>query len=163
MEHFERSATNRGGVGASCSVFFLFLHPAKLVSYRYLNKDKCHAIDGVIINRIDVIRLTIREQLYIFMKHEDLGDHELHYVQKWVRVIIEVSEAHVFEDIEDNEERWEVAVESDDCGTPICATTREDINDLLEDGYEVDDDRLTAPENTPSNTGKTGQPVYKEG
>ena len=80
MEHFERSATNRGGVGASCSVFFLFLHPAKLVSYRYLNKDKCHAIDGVIINRIDVIRLTIREQLYIFMKHEDLGDHELHSV-----------------------------------------------------------------------------------
>ena len=41
------------------------------------------------------------------------------------------------------------------------ATTQEDINDLLADGYKVDDDRLPDPENSPINTGKTDQPVYK--
>ena len=73
------------------------------------------------------------------------------------------SEANEFEDSEEKEERGEVSVESDARETPIHATTREDINALLADGYEVDDDRLPAPENTPRNTGKTDQPVYKEG
>ena len=39
--------------------------------------------------------------------------------------------------------------------------TWEDINALLEDGYEVNDDRLPYLENTPINTGKTNQLVYK--
>ena len=43
------------------------------------------------------MRFSRREQLYIFMKHKDLGDHELHFVQRWVRFITEVSETHVFE------------------------------------------------------------------
>ena len=34
--------------------------------------------------------------------------------------------------------------------TPIHATTRERITDPLSDGYEVNDDRLTAPKNKPS-------------
>ena len=45
--------------------------------------------------------------------------------------------------------------------TPMHANTRENINALLADGYEVDDDRLPDPENTTSNTGKKNQPVYK--
>ena len=52
---------------------------------------------------------------------------------------------------------------SDVCETPVHATTRQDINALLEDGYEIGDDRLPAPDNKPSATGKTDRPVYKEG
>ena len=43
----------------------------------------------------DIIRVTRREQLYILMKHEDFGDHELHCVHKWVRVVREDSDVHV--------------------------------------------------------------------
>ena len=46
-------------------------------------------------------------------------------------------------------------VESDTRETPIHATTQEEINALLADGYEVDDDRLTDPENKPSPTYNT--------
>ena len=45
--------------------------------------------------------------------------------------------------------------------TPINATTREGINDLLYGGYEVNDDRLTSPNNKTIPTGDTDQPVYK--
>ena len=41
-------------------------------------------------------------------------------------------------------------------------TTPENINSLLEDGYEVYDDRLPATENKPRNTEKNDQLVYKE-
>ena len=130
---------------------------------RYHNKDKRDEIGGIIITRRDVIRVTRREQLCIFMKDEDFEDHELHCVQKWVIFIREGSEAHAFKDREEKEEGGEVAVESDARETPINATTREDINALLAYGYAVNDDRIPVPENTPSNTGKTEQPVYKEG
>ena len=97
------------------------------------------------------------------MKHEDFGDHELHCVHKWVRFIREGSEAHAFEYSKDTEEMGEILVKSDARETPIHATNQEDIHALLADGYKVYDDRPPAPKNTPSNTGKNDQPVYKEG
>ena len=38
-------------------------------------------------------------------------------------------------------------VEADDHETPIHAETQEDINSLLEDGYKVNYERLTTPQN----------------
>ena len=69
-----------------------------MVSDRYYNKYKLGALSGIVITQIEVITVTRIEQLYIFMKHEDFGDHELHCVQKWVRVIRESSEANSFND-----------------------------------------------------------------
>ena len=97
------------------------------------------------------------------MKHENFRDHDFHSLRKWVRVIREGSEAHTFEDSEDKGERGGGAVKSDAREAPIHATNWEDINSLLAYGYEVDDDRLPAPENTPNNTGKTDKLLYKEG
>ena len=37
------------------------------------------------------------------MKHKYFGDHELHCVHKWVIFIMEGSESHAFEDIEEKE------------------------------------------------------------
>ena len=45
--------------------------------------------------------------------------------------------------------------------TLIHATTQEDINALLEDGYEVDDDIFPAADNKLSSTGKTELLVYR--
>ena len=134
-----------------------------MISDIFINKDKRDALGGIIINRRDVIRVTRREHICIFIKHEDFGDHEFHSVQKWVRVIREGIDAHALEDSEEKEERGEVAVESDARETPIHATNREDINALLAYEYEVDDDRLPAPENTPRDTCQTDPTVYKEG
>ena len=41
--------------------------------------------------------------------------------------------------------------------------TQEDINALPEDGYKVDDYRLTDSKNKPSDTGDTEWPLYKYG
>ena len=95
---------NRRGVGASCSVFLHYLHPAKLISYMYSKKDNCDALSGLIITPREVRRVTRREQLCIFMQHKYFEDHEFHCVQRWVRVNREGSEAHAFEDTEEKEE-----------------------------------------------------------
>ena len=86
--------------GVSVSVLLCYLHPSKLISDRYPNKDNIDALSGPIVTPRDVIRVTRREQLCIFMKHEEFGDHELYSVQKWVIVIREVSEANASEDSE---------------------------------------------------------------
>ena len=57
------------------------------------------------------------------MKYEEFGDHELHYIQRWVGFIIEGSETHVFEDSEENEDMGEVPIVSDTLETHIHATT----------------------------------------
>ena len=62
-----------------------------LISYRYPNKDKRYVLGGIIITRIEVVTVTRRKQLYIFMKHEDFVDHELYCVQRCIIVIREVS------------------------------------------------------------------------
>ena len=50
--------------------------------------------------------------------------------------------------LKDSEEKDEAGggVKSDARDIPIRATTREDINALLEYGYEVNDDRLPTPQ-----------------
>ena len=116
---------------------------------------------GIVITWIEVITVNRRDQLCIFMKREDFEDHELHCVQRWVRFIIEGSVTRVSKDSEEKDDMGDVAVGSDARKTPIHATTLEGINDLLDDGHEVDDDRLPANENKPIPTGNTDQPLYK--
>ena len=62
-------------------------------------------LGGIIITQIEVITVNRREQVCIFIKHEDFGDHGLYCVQRWVRFVIEVSEKHVFKDSKEKEER----------------------------------------------------------
>ena len=52
----------------------------------------------------------------------------------------------MFECSEEKEEGEEVVIGSDARETPIHATNQDDINYILDDGYEVDDDRLPYPE-----------------
>ena len=67
----------------------------------------------------------------------------------------------MFRESEEKQDGVEVAVKQDAYDTPIHEKTQEDINAILPYGYEVNDDRLLDPENTPSATGNNDQPVYK--
>ena len=58
----------RQGVGASFLVLLSYIHPAKLISERYINKEEHDALSGIIITQGEVKRVTIKDQLYIFMK-----------------------------------------------------------------------------------------------
>ena len=81
-----------------------------MICDRYPKNYKHDALSGIIITRRSVIRVTRREQHCIFRKHDDFRDHELHYIQNWVRAIIEGSKANEFEDSEETGERGEVSV-----------------------------------------------------
>ena len=61
----------------------------------------------------------------------------------------------MLEDSEEKKERAEFSIGSDARETTINETTQEDINDILDSGGEVDDDRLPSPENKPNPTGDT--------
>ena len=93
----------RRGICASWSVLLHCIHPVKLGSDKYNNKDKRDALGGIIIAERYYIKVARREQFYIFMKHKDFRDHALHCVQMWVRFIREGSDSHLFEDIEDKD------------------------------------------------------------
>ena len=90
----------RWGVGDSWLVILRWLHQEIFIADRYPNKDKYDSLSGIIITRREVIRFTRREQLCIFMQHEEFEDHMLHCVKMWVIVNIEVYDRHVFEDSE---------------------------------------------------------------
>ena len=147
---FKCSMKKRRGVGASCLFLLHYLCPYKFVSDIYPNKDKCDSLDGTVITWVQVIRVTGMDQLYIFMEHEYFGYHWLNLVHSWVRVIIECSQTHVFEDIEQNNQGGQVAVESYSCETPIHARTQEDIYDIMAQGYKINYDRLSAPKKNQS-------------
>ena len=55
----------------------------------------------------------------------------------------------MLKDSEEEKERGEFAIRSDACETPIHESTKEDINDLLDSGHEVDDDRIPDTKNKP--------------
>ena len=88
----------RGSIGASFLVLLKYFHPDKLISDRYYNKENCDAISGIIITRREVMRVTRREQICIFINHKYLEYHEFHCVQMLVRFIREGIETHVFKD-----------------------------------------------------------------
>ena len=94
----------RQGVGASYSVLLCFLHPAKLVSGRYKKKDNHDALIGIIITSREVIRVTIREQLFVFTQHEYFEYHELYCIQMWVVVNTEGYDAYFSKDSEEKDE-----------------------------------------------------------
>ena len=57
-------------------------------------------LGGIIITRREVITVTRRERLCVFMKREEFGVHELYCVHRWVRVIREGSDTNLLEDSE---------------------------------------------------------------
>ena len=97
------------------------------------------------------------------MKHEYFGDQELQCVQRWIIFIREGSDTHLFKDIEEKNDSGEITIGSNARETPIYATTRYGVNDLLSGGHEVTYNRLPDPKNKPSLKLDTDRPVYKQG
>ena len=77
---------NRGGVGASCAVLFIYLHTYKFIHERYKNKENHDALIGIIIIRREFRIVTRRVQICIFMNHDDFEFSDLICVQRRVKV-----------------------------------------------------------------------------
>ena len=86
----------RQSSGASYSVLVWYLHPSKLISDIYSNKDKRNALSGIIIFKREFRRVTGREQLCIFMKRYYSQDKDLRWFKSWFILDIEVYYAHSF-------------------------------------------------------------------
>ena len=93
------------------------------------------------------------------MNNDNFKEKDFNCIQIWVTVDTEEPYLHVFKDIEEKEDEGEVAVEYFQRETPMHARSWEGINVLLTDGYEVNDDQNSEPENKPSNIGDTYQPI----
>ena len=60
------------------------------------------------------------------MKYNDLGDYELHCIQKWVIIISEHIDLNELKDIQKKFVGKEVEFKYNSCETPIFATTLEE-------------------------------------
>ena len=56
-------------VGDYCYVQLRYLHPEKIISYSYINKDKCDDLIGMENTKPGVRRFTWREKMFIMIKH----------------------------------------------------------------------------------------------
>ena len=131
------------GVGDSYSVLLLYLHLSKMVYESYSTKDNSGSISGIIITRRGIIRVSRRENIFIFIKHDDLKESELQCVKSWVRVDTEGFEAHVFEYIKYKKSDREVAVEYNAHDTTMevlhaCTERAEHIQIITTSTQEVD-------------------------
>ena len=150
------------GIGAKCSVFTKYLHPAKAVADTYVNYGHKHRTFDL---------LCIQKEEKFFNKdtrtcaafcHSDFVGQELYTVLRWAKVTEEGSPTQIFVDAippsltsvgrasDDTTEE-----NQDEIPAFVChATSRsEDVALIRGFGFHVDDDNDPAPENIP----KTGE------
>ena len=110
-----------------------YIRPVKDVSGRYPNKYKRDAISGMAITHRGVKKVSRRDQMCIIMRHEDFRDREVYCVEIWFWVDTEGPDALFFDGVTVSVVIPLEEVETEK-RTPLHASTREDINSLLEEG-----------------------------
>ena len=129
--------------GAICSVTFGKLHPTPIVHEKFPNAPKNERLTGLICQGLEMRRVRGKMQLCAIFRHEDFAAL-LHAVLRWVKVVqhgppIQNNAASTYNDEEVGRELPAGRIHS----------TREDINRLRAEGFDVDDDNDPAPENIP--------------
>ena len=141
----------RQGIGASCLILLWNVRPSKFISDRYSKIYNHDELSSRIMNKREVKISTRREQLCIALKHEEFQDEELHWVKSWVRWVIEGLYALCFGGW--GIKKVEISVKTYQHENPMHAINQEEINALLEYGYEADDYWQPSPEKKPSDGG----------
>ena len=147
------------GVGAQCSVYAKYMHPAIDIADRYPNATAKLQLGDLLAIRKEKKIVKKREQVVVVFRHGDFEGKEIYAVERWVRVTTEGPEDHFFElqqqrRTQNNqrsnlEGRDEDAVNLDG-GILKMGNRTEDIAQMRASGFDVDDDNDCLPENRPS-------------
>ena len=145
----------RLGVGAKCTVLLKYLHPGKLIDTKYPNRTAQSTLDNLLAIRQEVKKVNKKEQHCILFRHGKFEGLELHCVNRWVRVIVEGPEEHLFVpvNISQKEKGNTIANEEVDEGggqdlddqVLRARNCPEDIAVVRAQGLQVDDDNVPAP------------------
>ena len=149
----------RLGIGAQCSVLSKYMHPAKTISDKYPNRTANHRIENLLCVKEDTKNVKRRQQRVIVFRHDDFEGVEIYCVRRWVKVIEEGAEEHLFQQAANEQQNTggpeaENAPEGENqivLGEEIfnAGNNAEDIALVLNQGLNVDCDNQPAPENIP--------------
>ena len=143
------------GVGAEYSVLVRFLKPSRIVESVLVNVEKRHRLEGLLCVRQGLQDVNKKEQMCLWFRHEKFSS-EVYCVKRFAKV---TKNGPVATRFPRDDELVVVGPPADDAagaveGEPrvptIKATTRfdkEDIENAIAGGYDVDDDNDPAPEN----------------
>ena len=163
----------RRGIGAKCSVLVKFLHPNKLVKDVIKNPTKGQKEFDLIIVRRDEKVVNRRKQTVVVLRSDDTKwrNEEVYCCERYATVLKEGDVADIFTDTRSANERGSTGNDpsAEFEGVPVpdnvrhSTSNREDIINLRNQGFEVDDDNDPVAENIPDTSVDVGdKPVYKD-
>mmetsp|Transcript_7125 Transcript_7125/g.8193 ORF Transcript_7125/g.8193 Transcript_7125/m.8193 type:complete len:136 (+) Transcript_7125:126-533(+) len=132
------------------------MHPSKLISDQYPNTTAHSIIENLVAIRED--KKKVDQQHVIVFRHDVFDGVEIHYVKRWVMVINEGAESHLFKImVKERVRKGQSAgiesrdVESIDLHESIfqMGNNAEDIALVQAAGFHVDDDNAPLLENIP--------------
>ena len=154
------------GVGAICSVLKRFLHPSNLIREKYVNHAKDERLEGLFTIREEVRSVNRKDVLCLVFRHDDFENQLLYWIKKYARILHEGPEHTRFAVRETVDLRNVGAEEGEalpDLANRRGRFTREDVDEITNQGFTVDDDNEPAPENVPANNrAQTGRCITDE-
>mmetsp|Transcript_13949 Transcript_13949/g.33457 ORF Transcript_13949/g.33457 Transcript_13949/m.33457 type:complete len:220 (+) Transcript_13949:4339-4998(+) len=146
----------RLGVGAICTVKLKYLHPRRVVDSLYTNAPHGTTVRDLLVLSEEKKRVNGKEQVVILLRHESFSPHDVYAVKRWCNVTVEGPEEALFTAAAEAPVPEPVVGENDNTTTTTTSTSRrEDVVQVLADGFDVDDDDAPAPENLPDPTDQT--------
>ena len=145
------------GVGAVCTVFTRYMHPAKTISDKYPNRVHHDVMEGLLVIRKEKKVVNRVEREVVVFRHDAFENVELHTVARWAKVKVEGPADKFFETVPalDPEQARQENVQENGGEEQIpdhvfhLSGQAEDIAHVRGLGFEVDDENDPAPKNIP--------------
>jgi Transposase IS4 len=138
------------GAGATVSVISKFVHPSENIRNAFPNPVSGHRLEGCIVLRQKVQKVSGKQQLCVMITHEDFKNEdgsffELYAVKKHFKVTLE-GDPDKFFDLPNEGTGVNVSDEEEGVLAPPEGATHEE----LRGNVEMDDDNEPLPENIPA-------------
>jgi hypothetical protein len=153
------------GKGAVVSVLSSRLHPSNLIRTMWINPEKNHRVEDLVVRRQEVKKVNRRDQMTLVMTHEAFqhdGEYIELYAAKRFCIIKKEGDPDFFFTIEpagNNFEAQEAELVPQEVQDIIQRGTLKDGDmEVTGDFVEIDDDNEPAPENMPQE-GEGGDPM----
>jgi hypothetical protein len=150
------------GVGAICEILIKYLHSRPVVAAKYTNAGASQHLGGLLCIRQEMKMVNHKQVMCYVFQHDEFENQELHCLQRWSKVTTEEGPEHVIplDILEEVSNEQEGAAE---LVVPALQGLENDSNRLRGEGYGVDDDNESGPENTPTAAASGGDhAIYGE-